>query len=110
MSGAPAAGAANGPPNPKRPSECTSGDAKTVLTTARLEPSPPKSVSGPVDSLHPAAVSTNTVQAIGLMSSVLTFLYPAPTAPRHLEPTGGNLRSRPTTRQGSVPSPQSRRG
>src|SRR5438552_12709833 len=66
MSGAPALGAANGPPNRKTPSDRTSGDAKTVLTTPRLVRSSLRSASGPVDSPHPA-VSTSTIQVIGLM-------------------------------------------
>src|SRR5207247_5455896 len=84
MSGAPAAGAANGPPNRKTPSDCTSGDAKTVLTTARLVRSSFRSASGPVDSPHPAAVSTSAIQAISLIEARSTFLYyPRQPGPRH---------------------------
>src|SRR3989442_9956123 len=85
MSGPPAAGAANGPPNRKTPSDCTSGDAKTVWTGARLEPSPLRSVRGPVDSPHPAVVSSSRIQVIGLMRLDLCLLlyYPRQPGLRH---------------------------
>src|SRR2546429_5324078 len=83
MRGAPAAGAANGPPNRKTPSECASGDAKTVLTTATLVLSSLRSARGPVDSPHPAAVSASNIQVIGLMGSIFIFLYPASLVRRH---------------------------
>src|SRR5437762_11773702 len=83
MSGAPAAGAANGTPNRKTSSESTSGDAKTVLTTARLVRSPLRSASGPVDSPHPAAVSASNIQVIGLMGSIFILFLPRQSGPRH---------------------------
>src|SRR5439155_25191793 len=83
MGRAPAAGAANGPANRNTPSECTSGDARTVLTTARLVRSSLRSARGPVDSPHPAAVSASNIQVIGLMGSIFIFLYPACPVRRH---------------------------
>src|SRR5437667_6300922 len=81
MSGAPAAGAANGPANRNTPSECTSGDARTVVTTARLVRSSLRSARGPVDSPHPAAVSSSSSHVIGLMR--LDPYYPRQRGPRH---------------------------
>src|SRR5437879_1974633 len=80
MSGPPATGAGSGPEKGKIPSDRTSGDAKTVWTGARLERSPLKSERGPVDSPHPAAVSTSAIQVISLMR--LDLYLPLPRQPR----------------------------
>src|SRR5437870_6678669 len=94
MSGAPAAGAANGPPNRKTPSDCTSGDAKTGWTGARLERSPLRSAKGPVDSPHPAAASSSSIQVIGLMGLDLCLLLYYSTTPASLDcVTAGFARS-----------------
>jgi hypothetical protein len=57
ISGAPDAGVGNGEASSKNPRDRAIGDAKTVSTKDRPAPTPLSSVSGPVESLQPAAVN-----------------------------------------------------
>src|SRR5256885_6914746 len=94
MSGAPAAGAANGTPNRKTSSESTSGDAKTVLTKATLVQSSLKSGSGPLDSPHPA-VSSSSIQVVRLMRLDFGFFSSTPAS---LDRVTAGLARRPKLR------------